>query len=415
MTCASCERRIYRALSKTAGVSRAKVSYDRGFADIEYDPAGLSLSALRRVIEDAGYSVLPGDAAPPRDWSRIAGLVVIIFALYVMLSHLGILNLLTPGRLAEAGMSYSMLFVVGLLTSAHCMAMCGGINLSQTVGGRGLAPTALYNLGRVISYTITGFIVGALGSVISFNLTVQGALKLVAGIFMVIMGVNILGVFPALRKLTIRLPRFHTGSKSPLIVGLLNGLMPCGPLQAMQIFALSAGSPIKGALSMLMFSLGTVPLMFGLGALSSALGKRFSGKVMTAGAVLVVVLGLSMLSQGWSLSGFGLPFAAGGAGTERGENAFRIEDGYQAVSSTLQSGRYPAITVRDGIPVKWTIDAPKGSINGCNNSMIIPEYGIKYSFKTGENVIEFTPAGTGSFRYSCWMGMIRGAITVVDG
>jgi len=68
------------------------------------------------------------------------------------------------------------------------------------------------------------------------------------------------------------------GNKGPFTVGLLNGLMPCGPLQAMQIYALSTGNPLKGALSMLLFSLGTVPLMFGLGALGSLLSRRLRKK-----------------------------------------------------------------------------------------------------------------------------------------
>jgi plastocyanin domain-containing protein len=93
----------------------------------------------------------------------------------------------------------------------------------------------------------------------------------------------------------------------------------------------------------------------------------------------------------------------------------QIENGVQLVRSTLSGGRYPAITVRQDIPVKWTIDAPAGSINGCNNRMIIREYGIEHRFKPGENVIEFTPAKTGKFSYSCWMGMIRSSITVIAG
>ncbi len=415
MTCTNCERRIHRALCQTPGVKSARVSYGGGFADVVFDPDVTDLSKLQKAVEDAGYSVAAGPAAKGADAGRTAGLLLIIVALYAVLSQFGILNFFAPGKLAEANMGYGMLFVIGLLTSVHCVAMCGGIHLSQTVGKSGLAPTAWYNLGRVLSYTAVGFAVGALGSVISFTAAAQGALKLAAGVFMVIMGVNMLGLFPALRKLTIRLPHIHTGSKSPLIVGLLNGLMPCGPLQAMQIYALSTGSPIKGALSMLLFALGTVPLMFGLGALSSLFGKRSSHKLMTAGAVLVVVLGLSMLSQGWSLWGFSPLYAPGGAGGGQSGGLVRMEDGIQVAHSTLQPGQYPAITVQAGIPVKWEIDAPKGSINGCNQSVTIPEYGIKHEFKTGENIIEFTPAGTGTFPYSCWMGMIRSTITVVEG
>jgi sulfite exporter TauE/SafE len=325
---------------------------------------------------------------------------------------------------------------IGLLTSVHCVAMCGGINLSQCLpqanvqdGSRvaALRPSFLYNLGRVVSYTAVGGIVGALGSVFTLTGSFRGAIQLIAGVFMVIMGINMLGIFPWLRRLTPRMPSIFARkidaekgkSKSPLIIGLLNGLMPCGPLQAMQIYALSTGSPVTGALSMLLFSLGTVPLMFGLGALSSVLSKKFTGKVMAVGAALVVMLGLSMFSQGWSLSGLSLDFleisaAGGGRGTANAAEAV-MEDGFQIVNSTLQPGRYPAITVQAGTPVKWTINAPQGSINGCNNRMFIREYGIEHQFKTGENVIEFTPTTTGKFAYSCWMGMIRSSITVVEG
>jgi len=307
--------------------------------------------------------------------------------------------------------------------------MCGGINLSQCiprVGDPGAGRSSvfgsaiLYNLGRVVSYTVVGFIVGALGSVLTFSTTMQGILKLIAGIFMVVMGINMLGIFPWLRRLTPRVPKLFARkinrekgqSKSPLIVGLLNGLMPCGPLQAMQIYALSTGSPFAGALAMFLFGLGTVPLMFGLGAASSALGKKFAGKIMTAGAALVVVLGLAMFTQGLSLSDFRTaPPPQSDTSTQSGE---QNQDDVQIINSTLSFRGYPDITVRVGIPVRWIFNAPAGSITGCNNRLIIQEYGIEHTFTQGENIIEFTPTRTGKFQYTCWMGMIRATITVTE-
>ena len=79
--------------------------------------------------------------------------------------------------------------------------------------------------------------------------------------------------------------------------------MPCGPVQSMQIIALGTGSPVAGAMSMLLFSLGTVPLMLGLGSFISTTGKRYSKIVTNVGAILVVVLGLAMFTQGGSLTG----------------------------------------------------------------------------------------------------------------
>ena len=461
MTCVNCQNRIEKKLKSTPGVENAAVDFRAGTVAVTYDETAADLSGIKAAVESLGYQALDEKArAPARE---IAGTLVIILALYVLLRGLGLGALTSAFPLAETGMGYGMLLVMGLITSLHCAAMCGGINLSQCLSpGSGqesadrkpltgrralpapLLPSILYNGGRVISYTIVGIIAGALGSVITLPGRFQGIVQLAAGGFMILMGINMLGLFPALRRFTPRLPRLSakkapgqkTLRKSPLIVGLLNGLMPCGPLQAMQLYALSTGSPVTGGISMFLFSMGTVPLMFGVGALGSLLsgslggdkGRAFSRRVMKAGAMLVTVMGLFMLSYGAGLSGFSIdiadkalagmnPFAgAGGRGPAAGQDgAFTpvIENGVQIVNSALSGGRYPAITVQQGIPVRWTINAPTGSINGCNNRMIIREYGIEHRFSPGDNVIEFTPERTGRFSYSCWMGMIRSSITVV--
>ena len=79
----------------------------------------------------------------------------------------------------------------------------------------------------------------------------------------------------------------------------------------------------------------------------------------------------------------------------------------------LQPWQYPTITVQAGIPVEWNIQAPAGSINGCNYRMFIHEYGIELAFEEGDNILCFTPTEPGEFYYTCWMGMIRGKIVVV--
>lgn len=480
MTCANCPQKIKKALIGLPGVKTASVSYETGSARIEFDPGRTSFDRIKTVIGELGYQVLPeGRGGSRRIFSMIAILGGIV-VLYVLLERLGILNLLVPSQLADSSMGYGMLFVVGLLTSVHCITMCGGINLSQclptgeqTNGRSALLPSLKYNLGRVVSYTGVGFLLGFVGMLLGSGTEtgipalLQGALKMLAGAVMVIMGINMLGLFPWLRKLNLKMPDFiskRIGTKKstarrPFVIGLLNGLMPCGPLQSMQILALASGNPFVGALSMLLFSLGTVPLMLGLGTLVTALGKRFARGVMNVGAVLVTVLGLAMLSQGGSLSGMllpdtlllaviglcvigvaaSIPFSKKGyrivsvvtaaaivitAGAvwkhyERKEQSLgsgvQITDGVQLVYSTLQPGKYPAITVQAGTPVRWIIDAPAGSINGCNYKMIIQEYGIEYAFQEGENIIEFTPTDTGTVSYTCWMGMIRGSIVVTEG
>lgn len=433
MTCVSCQNKIERKLQNTHGIQFAQVSYSTETAVVTYDASIISMNEIEAIIERLDYKVI-NDSLPASNKKKAVGILIIVLSTYMLLQQMGLTNVFNIFPTAKVGTSYWMLFVIGLLTSVHCVAMCGGINLSQCITKSdfdnknkltAFRPSFFYNLGRVIAYTVVGGIVGALGSVLTLTGAFRGMIQLVAGVFMVMMGINMLGVFPWMRKFTPRMPRIiekkinseKSKSKNPLIVGLLNGLMPCGPLQAMQVYALSTGSAVNGALSMFLFSLGTVPLMFGLGALSSVLTKKFTGKIMTVGATLVVVLGLSMFSNGWSLSGLStnvLPSTVVSETSQLNESDLVIKDGYQIVNSTLSSGRYPAITVQAGKPVKWTIDAPQGSINGCNNTIIIPEYNIEYKFKTGENTIEFTPTKTGMFSYSCWMGMIRSDITVVE-
>jgi len=193
--------------------------------------------------------------------------------------------------------------------------------------------------------------------------------------------------------------------------------MPCGPLQAMQLYALGTGSFIAGSLSMLAFSLGTVPLLFAFGALGSLLSSKFSKNMIKASAMLVIVLGFVMVTRGVAFTGFSMnSFAAQSSSNSSSDsqNTAVVNNNVQEIKSTLESGQYPAITVQAGVPVKWTITADAKNLNGCNNQIVIPQYNVKQKLVVGENVILFTPTKAGTFGYSCWMGMIRSNITVVD-
>lgn len=438
MTCTSCEMRIESRLKKLEGVLEAKAIYSSSNVYVTYDADLIKLNIIIDAIEKLDYQVKSGkNDAEVIDGNKVGkadnnqlpikqllGIGIIILAIYLVINNTVGFNFIPQ---VNQNMGYGILLVVGLITSLHCIAMCGGINLSQCVSYKyaegennrisKLKPSILYNSGRVISYTIIGGIVGALGSVISFSGAAKGIVAIISGLFMMIMGLNMLNIFPWLRKLNPRMPkifrkklRSKDGKHGPFYVGLLNGLMPCGPLQAMQIYALGTGSFFSGALSMFLFSLGTVPLMFGFGALSSILSGKFTNRMMKVSAVLVLVLGIFMLNRGLALSGVNTAYAASGSTG----NVANIEGNIQVVTTNLESGRYAPIIVQKGIPVKWVIKAEKGDINGCNNRIIIPEYNVESSkLVPGENIIEFTPDKEGKFVYSCWMGMIRASINVV--
>ena len=158
---------------------------------------------------------------------------------------------------------------------------------------------------------------------------------------------------------------------------------------------------------------------------------RIKARALRVGAVVVAVLGFSVLSQSRACSfhasnrGNSVEPAAEAplaAARERGEVATPDAPVVasagrepQVINSVLSPYGYPNITVEAGRPVKWIINAPPGNINGCNYRFIIREYGIGYELRLGENVVEFTPDRVGKVPYSCWMGMIPGTITVVKG
>lgn len=436
MTCSSCEMRIENAIRKLEGILDVKAIYSSSNVYITYDANIIGLDTIFETIEKLDYKVknkpsqqiitgentkkVPSDKMPI---NQLLAIGIILFALYLIIKNTVGFNFIPQ---VNQSMGYGILFVVGLLTSLHCIAMCGGINLSQCVSYKQvgdnanrlskLKPSLLYNCGRVVSYTIIGGIVGALGSVISFSGSAKGIVAIISGLFMVIMGLNMLNIFPWLRKLNPRMPRIfgnkihnNNGKYGPFFVGLLNGLMPCGPLQAMQIYALGTGSFIAGAMSMFLFSLGTVPLMFGFGAISSLISGKFTHKMLKVSAMLVMILGVVMVNRGLALSGVNVAYASSGAG-----NIAKIEGNVQIVSTKLESGRYSPIIVQKGIPVKWTITADQKDLNGCNNPVTIPKYNIQKKLAAGDNIIEFTPEEEGNITYTCWMGMISSNIKVVS-
>ena len=471
MTCINCQTRIASALNNRSGITEVSVSYETGTAEIFYDPEMVSLDQIITMIGDLGYEASAQNTSKKKIIQRAVREIAIIAVLFFLLQRCGILNRLVPNSLADSEMGYGLLLVIGLITSVHCIAMCGGINLSQTlqkdtsteISKAMFRNTLEYNIGRVVSYTVIGGVLGAvgalagIGSSLQISTLFQGILKLFAGIIMVVMGVNMLGIFLGLRRLAIHIPNFNKNTKqksgrkprTPFFIGLCNGLMPCGPLQSMQVVALASGNPMAGALSMFCFSLGTVPLMLGFGSAVSMLGKRFTRQVLKVGAILVVVMGLSMMVQGGNLSGLNgkvtgtlmaentdtkveadgnnsgsttenETISKGTADTEKATDTTTASadtsintDEIQYITSTLQPGRsYPDITVKAGEPVKWTVEAPDGSVNGCNYKIIQQDLGIEYAFDEGENVIEFTPEKAGTYTYTCWMGMITGKIYV---
>ena len=414
MTCSGCERTLERAVSRLEGIQAVRADHGRGQLETEYAPP-CTEEAIVQAVENAGYHVTES----PRRRSDGISLLVILLGLYVIARQLGWTELFqtfpTAGR---AGTGYTALFLIGLLTSVHCIAMCGGLNLAQSLSGGDPHPvrrSTLYNLGRLTSYTLIGGILGFVGEKAAITLRLRGIIGLIAGVVMLAMGVCMLGGFSLPRLVRFRLPPAVGRAlaalrrRGPYAVGLVNGLMPCGPLQSMQLYAIAGGSFLAGAASMFFFCLGTIPLVLLFGATAGILKANWRNKMLQLGAALLILMGLFTVQNDLALIGIALP-----AVREDAPVAATVEGGAQYVTTTLRSNGFDDIQVTAGIPVVWTILADPSSLNGCNNEIVLPAFDQQVKLEAGETTITFTPEEAGSYPYSCWMGMLRNTIIVID-
>ena len=305
MICRACTDSIESALMSVRGVISARASYFRGSAKIVYDPDIADEPALCRAVENAGYET--------GEKGKAEYLVdIICIALTAALVWLLLDLKLNAVPEAYAGASLGYIFLIGLLTGTHCIAMCGGIELCQS--GAAASPiraAAGYNAGRLASYTAMGAVFGALGTVISYTMQAKSIAFTMIGILVALIGINMWGLLPGLRQLAPQQSSFCSAasgarrrfSSRPIIVGLLTGVMPCGSMYAMWLFAMSGGSAGRGALVMLAFALGTVPLMLLFGSLGSLIPRRYMKYMIKLSAVLVTAFGIKMLIGGLRMSG----------------------------------------------------------------------------------------------------------------
>lgn len=346
---------------------------------------------------------------------NIVGWGIIAIGLYFILINFPIFS----SGVIDPKTGLLLIFFTGILTSLHCIGMCSGfvVSYASNTSKNEIIPHVCYNGGRILSYTILGALLGLIGSVFAFNDQIRSYLAILAGMFMVVFGLSMF--FPQLRRF-VTLPRLNlhqqNSKKSPILIGLMNGLMPCGPLQAMLIYAAGTGNMIEGASVMLVFGLGTVPLMLVLGSITSiATSSRvLIHKIVKFSGVLVLVLGIIMLSRGFALSGIVLP----GLSSATASAILSNDSNQQYQEITMYIDKYgwdPNImTVKKGIPVKWTIIVKE--LTYCNKGIKVPSLGINNIFdKAGDTfTFKFTPTETGTIQFTCWMGMIPGRIEVVE-
>ena len=440
MHCANCENIVEHSLRHLRGVRTAKADFGSETVCVTYDDKRCNVFQIAKALELKGYecSQMARRPHPWRDGFRklmriILGLLGIIAIFYVG-SQIPAVNAL-PGLGQQA--SLGLLFLAGLLASFHCVGMCGGFvvgySTRDAMGGSRTYALAhfAYGLGKTLSYTGIGALFGLAGSLVSLTPAMKGTAALLAGIFLLGFGLNMLHLLPHLRLFSLPMPRWlsrfvHAGFRkhqNPFVIGLLNGLMiACGPLQAMYVMAAGTGSALEGARILLIFGLGTLPLMLGFGFLASLISHNAGRRILQASGVIVLSLGLIMLDRGLVLTGSGYDFVtvanrvnreAIGLRQKLSHLAMRHGD-HQTIRTVVgREGFEPSsFVLRKGVHVHWVIDVKE--LTDCNRAIVVPKLGLSIDLKLGEQAVEFTPSQEGTILWSCWMGMLRGEFQVTD-
>ncbi len=224
-------------------------------------------------------------------------------------------------------LEFGVMFTLGLVSSLHCVQMCGPIVLSYSVALESLrnrAPEAssvspllynhlAYNAGRILTYSALGAVAGVAGGTLGLLGRLAGfshVLAIVSGGLMIVVGISMLGIVPAslLGASLFRIPSLFLrrvgrllsapGSGNRFLLGLTLGLLPCGLIYAALLKAMATGSALAGAATMLAFGLGTAGALLALGMFSSAIRMRLNRWGSQLAAVGVTMMGILLVWRG---------------------------------------------------------------------------------------------------------------------
>ena len=321
MHCASCPMLVEGELSDLPHVTHAKASLKHHHVEVTGDFGEKSLEDIAKeltlVTQPHGYTFSLEKQRHDAKWHEFSVAVPIaigFIAFFIILQKLGLVNLVTTSEV-----SYGTAFVIGMIASVStCMAVVGGLVLSMSANyakeGDKVRPQVLFHIGRLVSFFVLGGVIGALGTVFKIGVTGSLILSFTVALVLLILGINLLDVFPWAKKLQPTLPKFvgshvqglkkinHT--LTPILIGIATFFLPCGFTQSMQIYTLTTGSFISGALTMFVYALGTLPVLAILSFSSLTIHtKARSGVFFKTAGLVVVFFGLFNLHYGLVVAG----------------------------------------------------------------------------------------------------------------
>lgn len=430
MHCASCEKLLTSEFKSVSGVVDVEVDQKKGEAEIFYEKEAPDFSEFKKIAQKFGYDASENVIVETkesrfkfRDWilgGFFAGLILIIFS-FVQGS-----NLAPVTGAGQATMEVGVVFLIGLAASlSSCLAVVGAVVISfaskyQTTGDnfftRAVKPNLFFQIGRLVTFFVLGGILGLIGGQLSLNENFLAIFTIIVSLVMIWLGLNILGILPSIAGLGVRMPsdltkhwdklKSSNHQAAPFLLGGLSFFLPCGFTQSMQIFALASGSFMDGSLAMLIFALGTLPVLLTVGITASGTKQSRFGAFKIAAGILVVIFAVYTFNSGRAILSFKKISPNQIAASVNNSTA------EQVVTMRITSGGFSpnVLTIKKGVPVKWVINGDGAT--ACTNRIIIPSLGISADMNPGDNVVKFQIDEAGEIPFSCWMGMVRGKFVV---
>ncbi|MFS8131472.1 MAG: sulfite exporter TauE/SafE family protein [Candidatus Dojkabacteria bacterium] len=323
MHCAACEILLEKKISKIKGVKSVDASLSNNKVklklDKDFDEKDLK-SEINKLINDDGYSVNSGNKVNQSSAKEyiIAIIVSLVFVMVFLLIQKAGLEGLDFG-----GISYPVVFVIGIIASlSTCMAVTGGLVLtmsSQYAQGSKTKPIIAFHISRIIAFFLLGGVIGILGATFKLTPFLNFIIDLLLFVTMILIGINLLGIFPSLNRFQLHLPKFlgrevvktseNKSFLAPVLLGIVTFFLPCGFTQSMQLYSLSTGNFLTGALIMFVFALGTLPILGLISFASVTFSKSLqSGLFFKIAGILVLFFAIFNLLSSLVLLGILPPF-----------------------------------------------------------------------------------------------------------
>jgi sulfite exporter TauE/SafE/copper chaperone CopZ len=309
MHCASCTVLVEEAVKDHPKITWAKASLGSMTLNVKGDftdkETAKIANELSQLVKKHGYEISHEKQKTKvslTDFKIAIPIALIFVTLYILLQKAGFLNVINSSEI-----KFGSAFVIGLVASiSTCMAVVGGLVLSISANaaksGSKVLPQIIFHASRLISFFVLGGILGLLGSAFDIG-KYSSYLNLIIAFLLIILGLNLLDIFPWTARLIPTLPKNFgtklqslkhlTGMISPVLLGAATFILPCGFTQSMQIYALSTGSFSEASMLMLAFALGTLPVLAILSFTSFGLAnKGYSGIFFKTVGLIVVFFGL---------------------------------------------------------------------------------------------------------------------------